>query len=387
MAYQTFPWQQGSSRSFEKLLSLYLPSLKDRSVLDVGCNTGYFCGWAAFQKARFVKGIDKDLSSIKQARDWFPECTFVRASWEELGPEKYDMVLCLSAIHYAEDQTAFVARLMDHVNADGMLVLELGVAEGDEEIFVPVARAMTKTTQDVRLFPTKAMVRRMLAPYVFKEIGYSVAQAGDPTPRQVYHVYHARPRAILFLDKHYSGKSSAAEAIIKPEITRISGDVVYHSIARGTLPAPQNIKNSLFFLENTTHLKTIESINHICENGFLPDLLSVFLGIADHQDFVLDSYIPPDYRLKLSELLHEAGYFVIDVALYTALHRPWTVIRPQFAQYQTYATTLERRYSIDEEAYLAANPDVAKAVAEGAVPSALHHYWNHGRKERRKLRP
>lgn len=387
MAYQTFPWQHGSSRSFEKLLSLYLPSVKDRTVLDVGCNSGYFCGWAAFQKARSVKGIDKDPAFIRQARDWFPECAFACASWDDLGSEKYDLVLCLSAIHYAEDQAAFVARLMDRVNPDGMLVLELGVAEGAEEAFVPIARAMTKTTQDVRLFPTAAMVRRMLAPYVFKSIGFSVRQAGDPTPRQVYHVYHARPRAILFLDEHYAGKSSVAEAIIKPEITKISGDNVYHSVARGTLPAPESIKNSLFFLENTTHLKTLDSINAICRNGLLPDLLSIFLEIAGNRDFVLDCYIPPAYRLNVCELLHKAGYFVVDVGLFTTYLRPWTTVRPDSAHYQAYGKMLEQRCRIDEEAYLAANPDVAKAVAEGAIPSAQYHYWNFGRHEKRKLRP
>ena len=44
MAYHDFPWQKGASDSFAKLLALSLPALQGKSVLDVGCNEGYFCG-------------------------------------------------------------------------------------------------------------------------------------------------------------------------------------------------------------------------------------------------------------------------------------------------------------------------------------------------------
>jgi phytanoyl-CoA hydroxylase len=45
-----------------------------------------------------------------------------------------------------------------------------------------------------------------------------------------------------------------------------------------------------------------------------------------------------------------------------------------------------RRGAFSEEAYLKANPDVAKGVAGGAVKSATEHYFRYGRQERRKLR-
>ena len=51
MSYQSFPWQAGDSDSVGKLCSLFLPDLKGKRVLDVGCNTGFFCGWAAYKQA------------------------------------------------------------------------------------------------------------------------------------------------------------------------------------------------------------------------------------------------------------------------------------------------------------------------------------------------
>lgn len=49
MAYQSFPWEQGDSLSVNKLAALDLPRLEGKSVLDVGCNAGFFCGFAAWQ--------------------------------------------------------------------------------------------------------------------------------------------------------------------------------------------------------------------------------------------------------------------------------------------------------------------------------------------------
>jgi len=95
VAYQSFPWQAGDSHSFEKLTALYLPALQGKSVLDIGCNAGFFCGWAAFQGAAKVRGIDSNPAFIEQARLWFEECSFACMKWEDLDSEQYDLILCL----------------------------------------------------------------------------------------------------------------------------------------------------------------------------------------------------------------------------------------------------------------------------------------------------
>lgn len=74
MAYQTFPWVTGDSRSYHKLLALQLPNLKDKSFLDVGCNEGYFCGYAHFMEASKVTGIDINPRFLSVAKALFPEC-------------------------------------------------------------------------------------------------------------------------------------------------------------------------------------------------------------------------------------------------------------------------------------------------------------------------
>ena len=382
MSYQSFPWQAGDSRSFEKLVALYLPALKGKSLLDVGCNAGFFCGWAAFQGAVKVKGIDSNPAFIDQARLWFEDCSFVCMNWEELGPEKYDIILCLSAIHYANDQEQLLNMLMKRLNPGGLLVLEQGIAPGEADEFVPVKRSI-----DTRLFPTQTRLHRMFSPYTFKYIGPSVEQAGDPLPRHVYHVYNALPLAVLFMDKHYSGKTRTAEAMIKPGIPRLSGDAVYHRIAGSALKVPAELAALVRPKPGTKHIDSGTITHTVCENGLLPQLAAVYIQLAGNKDFVLDSYVPDTYQPELASILAEAGFFVVVVSLRGVREQAWTRQRQPLAQYEAYMDSLVERSSIDEEAYLAANPDVARAVAEGKLSSAQRHYWFFGKREKRRLKP
>ena len=382
MAYQSFPWQAGDSRSFEKLAALYLPALQGKSVLDVGCNAGFFCGWAAFQGAAKVRGIDLNPAFIDQARLWFADCSFACLSWEDLGPETYDLILCLSAIHYAKDQQQLLSSLMSRLKPGGLLVLELGVAPGQADEFVPVKRSI-----DTRLFPTKTKLHSLLAPYTFKYIGPSVDQGGDPLPRHVYHVYNALPLAVLFMDGHYAGKTRTAAAIIKPNIRRLSGDGIYRRIFEKKLDAPFELAALIRPVPGTEHIDSAAVTQTVCEAGLLPQLAGIYAQLAEGKDFVLDTYIPEAYQAALVEALAEAGFFTVSVCLQEIREQAWTRRRPPFEQYAAYMDSLTERSRIDEAAYLAANPDVAQAVAEGKLPSGQFHYWFFGKREKRKLTP
>ena len=382
MAYQSFPWRAGDSRSFEKLVTLYLPELKGKSVLDVGCNAGFFCGWAAFQGAAGIRGIDSNPAFIEQARLWFEECSFACMNWEDLDAERYDLILCLSAIHYADDQQRLLTMLMRRLKPGGLLVLELGIAPGEADAFVPVKRAI-----DTRLFPTRTKLHSMLAPYTFKYIRPSVEQAGDPLPRHVYHVYNALPLAVLFMDGHYAGKTRTAAAIIKPELKRLSGDAIYRRIFEKTLDVPPELAALVQTTPGTEHLDCGAAAWAICEAGLLPQLAGIYAQLAGGKDFVLDSYIPEPYQEALAAALSEAGFFLVNVRIPGAAGQAWTQRRPPFAEYEAYMDSLVERSRIDEAAYLAANADVAQAVAEGKLSSAQLHYWLFGKREKRRLIP
>jgi hypothetical protein len=272
--------------------------------------------------------------------------------------------------------------LMERLTPDGVFVLEIGIAPGDEDAFVEVERSM-----DRRLFPTRTKMKSMLARYAFKELGQSVRQGGDPIPRSIYHVTHARPYAVTFLDGHYAGKTGTIAALLRPEIRRISGDKIYRDIAEGKVAVSAPLRETVTFMPGTRLINSVNVTNAICEKGLLPALIAIFWRAAGGKDFVLDHYIPSRFRASVHDMLHTNGYFVVDASLYEAVNQPWTRKRPPLKQYEDYSRYLEKRYAINEEDYLAANPDVAKAVAEGKLPSGQYHYIHCGMKEKRKLRP
>ena len=85
--YQSFDDAKGGSKSGEKLKALRLPQLRRTghseatplrglSVLDIGCNEGFFCGDALQQGARRVVGIDMNKGFLERARKRFPDGEF-----------------------------------------------------------------------------------------------------------------------------------------------------------------------------------------------------------------------------------------------------------------------------------------------------------------------
>src|SRR5436190_21503438 len=110
MPYQSFDGQVGDSRSNEKLERIKLPkSLEGKSILDLGCNEGFFAIEAARRGASRVVGIDHDERALGPARDraaqfGFDNVEFRKGNMTDLPQgEKFDYVLLLSALHYIDE--------------------------------------------------------------------------------------------------------------------------------------------------------------------------------------------------------------------------------------------------------------------------------------------
>jgi SAM-dependent methyltransferase len=214
--YQSFDDAKGGSKSAEKLAALrlsLLPNahspetpLKGLSVLDLGCNEGFFCGEALRQGATQVVGIDQSKNFLDRARARFPEARFIRGSWWDLPRGKFDVILFLSAIHYEPDQRALLERLAQALTPTGVLVLECGVAHSQAKTWQAVKRA-----DDIRRYPSFPMLlRELLKPYAGRLMGESVMQSGDPVPRYVFHCPLRRPTAMLVVGQGRAGKSTLA---------------------------------------------------------------------------------------------------------------------------------------------------------------------------------
>ena len=305
--YQSFPGAAGDSRTFDKLKALRLPGLEGRSFLDVGCNEGFFCGFAHFQGASRAVGVDQSEVFIARARQRFADCEFHRQGWEQLPEGPFDVILLASALHYADDQPALIRSLVEHLSANGVLVLELGIASSGKAEWIKVERGI-----DERLFPSMPMLRKVLADYAWKWMGPSIQQDGDPVARHVIHISRRRPVAYLLMQPPGYGKSSIASRLFVPAgVPVVSGDQQIGLVAQGKRKAPERISDAIG--EDFSPFRIDRTIQRLFDRGLARGLVKLWLEAADKGDVALDVYVPTEYHAIVERELDALGYLPVQL--------------------------------------------------------------------------
>jgi SAM-dependent methyltransferase len=305
--YQSFPDAVGDSRTLDKLKALKLPDMAGRSFLDVGCNEGFFCGFAKFLGARRALGVDKSQLFIERARQRFPDCEFHQQGWDRLPDGPFDVILLASALHYAEDQPALLHRLVESLSPDGVLVLELGIVSSVDNAWVEVERGI-----DTRQFPTMAKLREVLRGYAWKWMGRSVSQDGDPVMRHVVHVSRRRPVAYLLMQPPAFGKTSIASRLFDQSgIPVVSGDEKIALIAQGIGAASERLREAI--RRDYSPFRIDETIQRIFDSGVGGDLVRVWVEHGGASDFTLDAYVPTAYHALVEEAIVGLGYLPVQL--------------------------------------------------------------------------
>lgn len=314
--YQSFPDASGDSRTLDKLKALRLPGLEGRSFLDVGCNEGFFCGFARFQGATRAVGIDHSALFIERARARFPDCEFHQRGWEQIPEGQFDVILLASALHYADDQPALVRALVERLSPDGTLVLELGIVSSRKAEWTRVKRGI-----DEREFPSMPMLREMLADYAWKWMGPSVSQDGDPVARHVVHVSRRRPVVYLLMQPPGYGKSSLASMLFpRAAVPVVSGDQEISLAAQGKEGASAALREAIEQDYSPFHLD--RTIDRIFERGLADDLVSLWLANANGGDLALDAYVPAARHSEIEHLLEARGYLPVRLEWDRVGHAP-----------------------------------------------------------------
>lgn len=211
MAYQSFKKGKGSSNSEAKLEALRLPSLEGKSFLDLGCNAGFFCNHALEQGAKRVVGVEKTKSYIEPARAQMPDAEFVSSDWADFQTsEKFDVIINLSAFHYAKDPSALLSKIHDMLTPNGVFVFEGGVVQQNlYSLWIPVTRGVGTVW-----YPTRKLWESVLLKnFSFRFVGPSVLQKGDALPRVVYHCQKKMRSWTLVSGKRQEGKTSYASSL------------------------------------------------------------------------------------------------------------------------------------------------------------------------------
>lgn len=303
--YQSFPDVAGDSRTLDKLKALKFPDFSGRSFLDVGCNEGFFCGFAKFSGAKRSVGIDYSALFISRARQRFPECEFLKRDWSDLPTGHFDIVLLASALHYAENQPELIHRLVDMLTPGGVLILELGIVSSKENAWVEVERGI-----DRRSFPTMTKLREVLDGYAWKWMGPSIPQDGDPVSRHVVHVSRRRPFAYLLMQPPAYGKTTISDGLFRAAgITVLSGDGLVAALAQGRLEAPRKLVDTV--RHSYSPFRIDEVVRRVFESGAGADLVRLWSDQACGKDFALDAYVPLEQHSEVESMLADLGYLPV----------------------------------------------------------------------------
>ena len=281
--YQDFSGD-GSSKSHLKLAALRLHELANakeacepldgKSVLDLGCNEGFFCIEAIRQGAKRVVGIDSDSKFIMRARKRCVEAEFIEGSWWEIPDEKFDVILFLSSVHYEANQKAFFKKIRSHLNVGGTLILECGVFKDQEHHkWISVNR-----WDGERRYPTEQfLIDVLLDGYSVRPVGPSVLQTGDPVPRFVYYCITKQSSVLLITGPSRSGKTNLSYELLRHNIHSFSIDMLLHQLILEERHIFRNIAKRLrdAFVLHDINLKLDEVGNFVVLNNLHDDFAEI----------------------------------------------------------------------------------------------------------------
>jgi SAM-dependent methyltransferase len=343
--YQTFPGAEGASRTVDKLVALKLPDLADKRFLDVGCNEGFFCGFAKYSGASRVVGVDNTKLFLDRAKARFPDCEFLLQGWDGLPDGEFDVILLASAL---------LSKLVDKLASDGVLIVELGIVSSSDSVWEEVDRGI-----DQRKFPSMRKLKEILSNYAWKWMGPSVMQEGDPVPRHVVHVSRRKPIAYLLMQPPGYGKTSiAANLFERAGILTVSGDELIRRLAHGQKDASPALMSLL--ATDFSPFRIDQSIRNIFDAGLGGELVALWQREAGDQSFALDVYVPEEQQSAVESLMVQAGYLPV------ALRWEPVGIRPQAPDV---ADRLARTYFLSLAAPEAGTPATARGRARREGPA------------------
>jgi SAM-dependent methyltransferase len=99
-----------------------LDYVKNKKVLDYGCGTGY--GTYMLSKfAQSVVGVDVSGESVAYAKEHFVSDNVIFKDINELGNEKYDVIVSFQVIEHVKNDKTYINSLKKLLNPNGVLLL------------------------------------------------------------------------------------------------------------------------------------------------------------------------------------------------------------------------------------------------------------------------
>jgi len=96
--------------------------VKNNKVLDYGCGTGYGT-YLLSKSAQSVVGVDVSGESVAYAKEHYVSDNVIFKGINELGNEKYDVIVSFQVIEHVKNDKAYINKLKKLLNPNGVLLL------------------------------------------------------------------------------------------------------------------------------------------------------------------------------------------------------------------------------------------------------------------------
>lgn len=299
--------EKGQTDSSYKLSRLKMPvDLTGKSVLDIGCNEGFFCNQALKRDADQVVGIDMDERFLSRAREFYvdPRLTYIHQGWNTLPEGPFDLILWTSAMHYELDPQKILANIASKLTPGGTFILECGVQ------IAPRKEMLYSLRHDGGLwYPTLPLIEDMLAEagFSYRMVSQAELVGTDPIPRVVFHCKRTRPTVMVVTGATGSGKTGLASLLYPAAKKVISLD---HFVARIWNSEWVHTPLEKFIKEATDPASLGRTYEGIDANGLTDAYVSLLCkGVAETDELVvIEGYMTDSQRQLLTAKLSERAH-------------------------------------------------------------------------------
>ena len=96
--------------ALDKILNKYSITIKGKSILDVGCGTGFFVDYYNKKGAKKITGLDITEVSVSMLKERYPACNFQVADISNPNinlEEKFDIINAFDVLYHITDDSKF----------------------------------------------------------------------------------------------------------------------------------------------------------------------------------------------------------------------------------------------------------------------------------------
>ena len=278
--------------------ALRLPSLENKSFLDIGSPDLKIASFAFFSKASRIVWMSNSACDSDAYYSALSDVEKLPLQFECIDNARFDVIYLsrfqLSRSNFKE----VITKAMKLLKEDGVLVTDLNIV--DDKLLA--------SYDDI--FFSRRFVSRICDSYAWKIFGKSLSGEDVNVNHRVLHVKNRKPYAFLLMEKPGSGKTTLSRFFFKAnKIPVLSGDVLYIKIANGDVDVSERLFECV--KDDFRRYAIDDTINKVFEKNLYDDFFSVLLCHKKGKDIAIDTYVPSKYWPQVVALMRSYGYFPV----------------------------------------------------------------------------